>query len=207
MSTTVVLVKPCLPKQVMADSMMISRVSVAVVSTVTEPPRAPSACRREDQCARRYTGAGRNQHVLNAFHLIARGPSYLANALGDSVHAVDVGLAEQSAVCVDRQRPSEGKPRDRREILRLTAPAEAQFFELREHERGEMVVEEGGLNVGGFESGVAPELFGDDAHLRQTADVIAVIARHHLTLGGSTLHRGGDHRRGLAKVTRSLSAG
>src|SRR5262245_31030623 len=107
MSTTVVLVKPCLPKQVMADSMMVSRVSVAVVSTVTAPPRTPSSSRREDQCARRYAGAGSNQHVLNVSHLIARGPSHLTNPLGDSVHAVNVGLAEQSAVRVDRQRPPE----------------------------------------------------------------------------------------------------
>jgi hypothetical protein len=45
--------------------------------------------------------------VLDVVHLVVRGAAYLANALGDAVHAVNVSLAEQAAVGVDRQFPAE----------------------------------------------------------------------------------------------------
>ncbi len=59
----------------------------------------------------------------------------------------------------------------------------------------------------GLESRIAPELFGDHAHLRQAGDVVAVVARHHLAVGGRALRGGGDHRRRLAKIARALGAG
>ena len=102
--------------------------------------------------------------------------------------------------------PSESRF-DRREVLRLAAPAEAQLLELREHERGEVVVEERRLDVGWLETRIAPELFGDHTHLGQPGDVLAVVARHHLALGRRALHGGGDHRRRLAKVACALGAG
>ena len=44
-----------------------------------------------------------DQYVLDVVDLVVRGAAHLPNALGDAVHAVDVGLAEQPAVGVDRQ--------------------------------------------------------------------------------------------------------
>ena len=145
--------------------------------------------------------------MFNVVDLVVRGATHLADTLGDAVHAVDVGLTEQSAVRVDRQFPAEREPFDRREVLRLAAPTEAELLQLGEDERCEVVVEERGLDIGRFETRVAPELFGDHAHLRQTGDVVAVVARHHLALGGRALHRSGDHGRRLAKVACPLGAG
>jgi hypothetical protein len=87
--------------------------------------------------------------VLHAGDLIARRAADLAHGFGDAVHAVDVGLAEQSAARVDRQAATEREVLHGGEVLRLAAPAEAELLELDQHERREVVVEEGGLDVGG----------------------------------------------------------
>src|SRR6185437_2635082 len=93
------------------------------------------------------------------------------------------------------------------EVLGLTPSAESELLELGEHERREMVVDERGLNVVGLESRVAPELFGHHTHLRQTGDVLAVVAGHHLAVEGGALGGGGNDRGGLLEVAGAFGAG
>src|SRR5581483_12282171 len=57
----------------------------------------------EDQGAGGHHGAGGDEDVLHVVGLVRRGSPDQADALGDPVHAVDVGLAELTAVGVDRQ--------------------------------------------------------------------------------------------------------
>src|SRR5215218_3510991 len=142
--------------------------------------------------------------MLDIIDLVVRGAPHLTNSLGYSVHSVDVCLAEKAAIGVDRQISTERESLDRREVLRLAAPAEAELFQLCEYERGEVVVQEGRLNIRGLDTRIAPELFGDHTHLRQPGDVVSVVARHHLALGGRTLHGGGDDRRWLPQVSRAF---
>ena len=59
----------------------------------------------------------------------------------------------------------------------------------------------------GVEARLAPQLLGDDAHLRQAGDVVAVVAGHQLAVVGRALRRRGDHRRRLAQVARALGRG
>ena len=112
-----------------------------------------------------------------------------AHALGDAVHAVDVGLAELAAVGVDREAAAELDVAVADEVLRLAAPAEAELLELRQHERREVVVDDRGLHVVGPEAGGVPELARDQAHLGEAADRVAVVARHHLLVGRRALGR------------------
>ena len=59
----------------------------------------------------------------------------------------------------------------------------------------------------GSQPRVPPEPPGDDAHLRQAGDVVAVVAGHHLPLGRRALGGRGDHRRWLAQVSGAFGAG
>src|SRR5690349_15081540 len=89
MSTIVAFCRPCLPKHTYADSTMSSRVSVAVACVMV-----PLGSRRENQPAGGHAGSRRDQDVLDVVDLVVGGPAHLPHALGDAVHAVDVGLAE-----------------------------------------------------------------------------------------------------------------
>ena len=135
--------------------MMSSRVSVAVVGRLMAQPSGARISALVGTPVPEVT-----RTCSNGVDLVVGGAPHLADTFGDAVHPVDVGLAEQAAVGVDRQLAAERKALDRREVLGLATTAEPQLLELGEHERGEVVVEERGLNVGGFESGVAPKLFG-----------------------------------------------
>ena len=46
----------------------------------------------------------------------------------------------------------------------------------------------------GVMPGVAPQPFGDDAHLGQAGEVVAVVRGHHLRVERRALRRGRDHR-------------
>src|SRR5215217_343889 len=104
--------------------------------------------------------------MLDIIDLVVRGAAHLTNSLGYSVHPVDVCLAEQAAIGVDRQLSTERESLNRREVLGLAAPAETELFQLCEYERGEVVVQEGRLDVRGLDTRIAPELFGDHSHFR-----------------------------------------
>src|SRR6185312_17324729 len=113
--------------------MMSSRVSIAW--TVIG-----SAVRCEDESTCGDTGTRCHQYVFDVVDLVVRRAANLAHPFGDAVHAVDVGLAEQAAVGVDRERSTEREVLDCREIFRFPAATEPELFQLREHERGEVVV-------------------------------------------------------------------
>jgi hypothetical protein len=55
---------------------------------------------RQDQPRGGHAGAGGDEHVLDVIDLVHRAAAYLPHALGDAVHAVDVGLAELTTVRV-----------------------------------------------------------------------------------------------------------
>jgi hypothetical protein len=66
-----------------------------------------SANSAENQSGGGHAGACGNEHMLDFVNLVDRCTAQLPHALGDSVHPVDVGLAELSAVGVDRQTPAD----------------------------------------------------------------------------------------------------
>src|SRR6185437_4233275 len=134
MSTIVVFRNPCVRKQAKAAEMSTARVSTAVACVIGPPSLAYSVIGREDQTACRNAGARGHEHVLDVVHLIVRRAAHLTDTFGDSVHAVDVGLAEQSAVGVDRHAAPERQLVDRHEVLGFAATAEPQFLELSEDE-------------------------------------------------------------------------
>ena len=61
----------------------------------------------QDEPAGGHAGAGGDEHVLDVVDLVDRRAPHLAHALGDAVHAVDVGLAQLAAVGVDGQAAAE----------------------------------------------------------------------------------------------------
>src|SRR6516162_11541764 len=154
----VVFCSPWLQKHAYADSTMSSRVSDAWVIEACVIEGSPG--RSEDQAAGGHACSRRDEHVLDVVDLVVGSTAHLAHTLGDAVHAVDIGLAEQPAVGVDRQLPTERQPIHGGEVLGFTTPAETEFLELREHERREMVVDEGGLDVLRLEARVTPQPVG-----------------------------------------------
>ncbi len=78
--------------------------------------------------------------MLNIRHRVHRRPPQLPYALGDSVHAVNVGLTELSAVRVDRQPPADLDRTVGDEVFGLTSTAEPQLLQLNQRERREVVV-------------------------------------------------------------------
>src|SRR4051794_2027081 len=90
-----------------------SRCGVAVRPRPHSRPRGYRSVRRrravdaEDEGARGYAGSRGHQHVLYRRDLVDRRGTNLPHTFGDAVHAVDVGLTELTAVCVDRQLAAE----------------------------------------------------------------------------------------------------
>jgi len=78
----------------------------ASLGPIVQPHRPPMAragsVDAENDPARRYARARGHQHVLDARYLIGRAAADLADAFGDSVHAVDIGLAELTTMGVER---------------------------------------------------------------------------------------------------------
>src|SRR3954471_11916430 len=127
-----------------------SRCGVAVRPRPLSRPRGYRSvrCRRavdaEDERARGYAGSGGHQHVLYRWDLVDRCGANLPDAFGDAIHAVDVCLTELTAVRIDRQLAAELDAAVGNEVLRLTALAEPELLELGQHERREVVVDDGG---------------------------------------------------------------
>src|SRR5690606_12890703 len=99
-----------------------------------------------------------DEHGTGIGDLIGRRAADLAHGLGDTVHAVDVGLPQLSAVRVQGQVTVEADPAVGDEVLRLAARAEAEFLELHQHVRGEVVVQHGDVHIGRSAAGVPPQL-------------------------------------------------
>src|SRR5690349_14462079 len=108
--------------------------------------KSSRSVRCEDQRTGGYPRARGDQDMLVVGLVVGR-TAHLAHTFGNAVHAVDVRLAEQAAVRVDRQIASEGEPFDGSEVLGLTLPAEPELLELSEHEGGEVIVEKRRLYV------------------------------------------------------------
>ena len=86
--------------------------------------------------------------MLDVGHRVHRGPPQLPDPFGDAVHAVDVGLAELTAVGVDGQPAAHLDSTVGDEILGFTPAAESQLLQLNQGERREVVVKHGGLDIG-----------------------------------------------------------
>ena len=109
-------------------------------------------------------------------------PTKLAHTFGDAVHPVDVRLTELTTVRVDRQPAADLDGTVGDEVLRLTLAAEAQLLQLNQRERGEVVVEDRGLDVGGLQTRLRPQLLADQTHLGQ-AQLRPVVADHRVLVG------------------------
>jgi len=119
----------------------------------------------QDQARRRHARARGDEHMLDIRHRVHRRPAQLPNPLGDAVHAVDVGLAELTAVGVDGQPPAHLDRAVGNEVLGFTATAESQLLQLNQRERGEVVVQNGSLNVVRRKTRLRPQLLTNQAHL------------------------------------------
>ncbi|MNE59410.1 hypothetical protein D3C80_1545020 [compost metagenome] len=75
---------------------------------------------------------------------------------------------------VDRQFAATGVVPGADEFLGFAAFDEAELFQLRQHERGEVVVDHRGLEGLRAKAGLPVQLLGNHAHLRQVGDVVAV---------------------------------
>ena len=139
--------------------------------------------------------------------LVDRRPSDLAHALGDAVHAVDVGLAELAAVGVDRQPAAASVVAGTHEVLGLAARAETELLELLQHEGREVVVDHRGLDVGGRQAALLPELARDQPHLWQARDVVAVQRGHDLLAVADALRCSLDDHGFAFQVARALHRG
>src|SRR5262245_34799814 len=96
----------------------------------------------EDQSAGRHAGARGHEDRTVAGYLIDRRASDLPDRFGDPVHAVDVGLAELTAVRVERQPSAHLDRAIGDEMPCLPARTQAKFLELHEYVRREVVVQD-----------------------------------------------------------------
>src|SRR6185437_6198738 len=112
----------------------------------------------EDQAAGGDARSGGDQDGAVAGDLVDRGAADLADGFGDAIHAVDVSLAELAAVRVDREAAVDLDRAVGDEVPGLAPAAETEFLQLDEDVRGEVVVEDGGPDVGRGDPGLAPEL-------------------------------------------------
>ena len=107
---------------------------------------------------------------------------------------------------VDRELAAELDVAVAHEVRGLTAPAEAELLELYQHERREVVVDHGRLDVARAQPRRLVQLPSHQAHLGQPGDLVGVVAGHHLLPIARALRGGADHRRRLAQVARPLEA-
>src|SRR5699024_11792014 len=108
----------------------------------------------DHQATGRHTGACGDQNVVHVVDLVHGAAAHLPHALGNTVHPVDIGLAELAAVRVQRQRPVELQRAVPDEVAGLTATAEPEFFELHQHVRCEVVIEHPNIHIGGPDTGL-----------------------------------------------------
>src|SRR5438045_6005953 len=111
----------------------------------------------QDEPTRRHARSTSYEHVRDVRDLVHGGAAHLAHSLRDAVHAVQVRLAELTAMCIGGKAPLHLEVAIADEILRLTTSAETELFELRQHERREVVVDDGDRDVVGTQSRAFPE--------------------------------------------------
>ena len=118
----------------------------------------------------------------------------------DVVQAVDVGLAEEAAVGVDRQRAVEVDVAVGDEVLRLAPLAEAERLELVEDDRAEVLVEHRHVDVVGPEPRSLPELAAEELRFGEHREIGVVVVVHHAPVAEMRVGRGLDAHRRLRKV-------
>src|ERR1700676_5708524 len=114
---------------------------------------------------------GGDEHVFDVGDLIGRRASELANSFEEIVHAVDVRLAKQPTVGVDRERASGADLAVGDEVLGLAPAAEAVRLELQEHDGWEVLVDHGDVDVAWPDAGGLPELGAQRLGFREPRDV------------------------------------
>ena len=85
--------------------------------------------------------------MLRTVDLVDRLASDLADSLKDVVHAVDIRLAEQTAMGIDGERALEVDMAFPDEVPRLAGLAEAIALELHEDDRAEVLVDRGHVDL------------------------------------------------------------
>lgn len=110
---------------------------------------------------------GRDQYVFDALGLVGRRASHQSHTFGNSVDTVQVRLADLTTVSVGRQASTDLEVAFADEVLGFAWLAEAQFFELRKHQRGEVVVQDRGVDVIRGQAALAVQLTSKSGvHLR-----------------------------------------
>src|SRR5690606_7001467 len=130
----------------------------------------------QDQAGNRNgSRAAGDEGKFGIFHLIHRRAAHLLDTFAYVRHADDVSLGQLAAVGVDRNRAgamTDGATFDKGAAF--AAFAEAVLFQLHQHHRREVVVQERNVDVVGGQAGVLPQTFGD----RRVAGGGEVFIRH-----------------------------
>ena len=90
--------------------------------------------------------------MLGVGDLIRGGAAHLPHTFQDVVHAVDVSLAEQSAIGVHGRLAADLDVAVLDEVARFAPTAEAERLELQEHDGREVLVDHRDIDVVGREA-------------------------------------------------------
>src|SRR3979411_283939 len=104
--------------------------------------------------------------MLDAAHLIDGRTAYLPHSLGNGIHAVNVRLADETAVSVDRQQAGELQVATGDEVLRFTPAAETKRLQLHQDLRRKCVIQLRGLDVPGAQPRLLVQAPGSTYSLR-----------------------------------------
>src|SRR5262249_44568131 len=131
----------------------ISRTSGALLISLTSVP--------QDRAAHRDRGrAAGDQGELRAFDLVDRLAAELLDRLADVRHADHIGFGEMPAVRIDGDRAAGADRAALDEGAAFAPVTEAVVLELHDHQRREMVVEQGDVDVLGRNPGLGVETPG-----------------------------------------------
>src|ERR1700733_1873959 len=126
----------------------LSRSGRLLDDTTVTPSAASSARGCSDTTSEDQSAApGGTQHVLGSNNLIGRRSTQLTDTLEDVVHAVNVTLAQEPTIGVDRQLCTELDVPLSDEVLCLAGPAEAIGLKLVEDNRTEILVDHRHVDV------------------------------------------------------------
>ena len=117
---------------------------------------------------------------------------------------MEVGLTKLAAVEVERQRSPMLDASILDEVLGLSLATKAKLLELVEHIGTEVVIENGCVHVGRAEPRGPPELLTHHRHLGQPAQIVSVVAGHHVLALARPLSGGTDDCRSIGQITRPL---
>src|SRR5262249_43617836 len=116
-----------------------------------------------------------DQGGFRSGNLVRGGTAYLANPFEQIVHAMDVTLAEQTAMRVHRQRTARADMAFADEVLGFARTAKSMPFEGHEDDRREVLIDHGDIDIARAETAVLPQLRAHRRRFMKARDVPVMI--------------------------------